>query len=301
MAGPVHDEWPSTRWALSAPASRALLRAPVPPGGVEPLTLALKELVVRGAVRLERVKRPGRVARGRDAAAVRVVPGAPGVDAVLRPALDLVGGLRRRELVRADGSGDRVHAVLLDDLASLSERRREAYRDDHVLPALERHGLATIRTLRVLGVVVRQRAALTERGFEAQDELRRWLEVGEDRVSGWAASDPARALAFAGGAGAALLLMPEVHRELHVLYHRDAVGDGGVADGAWPGSRAREGDEPRDALDEWSEAGTFGLGDGWLDASGFDRMDLAWGAIDAAVGGGGGDGGGAGGDGGSGG
>ena len=136
----------------------------------------------------------------------------------------------------------------------------------------------------MLGVVVRQRAALAERGFEAQDELRRWLEVGEDRVSGWAASDPARALAFAGGAGAG---------------SADAGGAPGAPRAVPPGRgrgrrrrgrrlagkpRAREGAEPRDALDEWSEAGTFGLGDGWLDASGFDRMDLAWGAIDAAGG-----------------
>ena len=75
---------------------------------------------------------------------MRVERGAPGVDAVLRPALELVGGLRRRALVRADGSGARVEAVLLNDLASVPGRKREAYRDEHVLPALERRGLARV-------------------------------------------------------------------------------------------------------------------------------------------------------------
>ena len=114
-------------------------------------------------------------------------------------------------------------------------------------------------------------------------------------MAGWARSDPARALAFAGGAGAALLLMPGAHRELDMLYpRRDAVGDGGFADGAWPGGDARA-HEPGHALDERGAAETFRVADDWLDATGFDGLDAVWRAIDAAVGGGGGDGGGSGG------
>ena len=84
-------DWPATRWLLTAPESRALLRAPQLPD-LEAIKLALKEVVLRGGLRLERVERPGRLGRGRVTTALRPGIGSPPAEPALRAVLDLVTG-----------------------------------------------------------------------------------------------------------------------------------------------------------------------------------------------------------------
>ena len=142
--------------------------------------------------------------------------------------------------------------------------------------------------------------ALSEDGRAAQRELREWLEAGEKRFGGWASSEPERALAFAGGAGAAVLLMPEIHRELDALHlQREGAGAAGGVGGeaGWAGSSddPARGESAR-VPDAGEATGPFPFDLGAIDLTALGGLDAALGTIDAAVdaSGGGGDGGGGG-------
>jgi hypothetical protein len=169
--------------------------------------------------------------------------------------------------------------------------------------------LFEVRRGRVLWIIPTTRVVYTPSGEEARAELQRWLAVGTRRLSGWADSDPSHALAYAGMAGAALLLMPELFPQLHRLRDQPRTYD---ADGGLSSASAVYPASDRD--DEWNQPGEVpGLELSSLDLSGFDfgsldfgafaGLDAAMSAIDAGVDWGGGDagGGGGGGDGGGGG
>ena len=292
-------DWPASRWLLTAPESRALLRAPELPD-LEAIKLALKEVVLRGGLRLDRVERPGRLGRGRVTTALRPGIGSPPAEPALRAVLDLVSGLEPRPLVLAGPGRAEVRGVLLEHVATAVRKRLGSYRDETLLPTLERRGLARAESAKTLGLLPRCRVALSEDGRAAQRELREWLEAGEKRFGGWARNDPERALAFAGGAGAAVLLMSEVHRELDaLLLQREGAGAvGGVGgEAGWAGSSDDPARGESARVPDAGEAGDpFPFDLGAIDLTALGGLDAALGTIDAAVdaSGGGGDGGGGG-------
>ena len=109
----------------------------------------------------------------------------------------------------------------MEDFAK--EARREfsrslaGYVNDCVYPSLVERGLMRVDETTRMGVFRRRRSVLTPDGHDAAAELDEWLRVGRDRVEGWARSSPEHALAYAGGAGAAILLMPELYPEFERL------------------------------------------------------------------------------------
>jgi hypothetical protein len=129
----------------------------------------------------------------------------------------------------------------------------------------------------------RRQYALTTAGRDAAAELDEWLRVGRDRVEGWARNESQRALAYAGGAGAAILLMRELYPEFDQIGKRIVTGaEPGVFDfGAFWGADA-------------GDAGAFDAFDS------FDGIDAGvdagagWGGDGGGGNGGGGDGGGGG-------
>jgi DNA-binding MarR family transcriptional regulator len=251
-------EWPAERWGLTAPESYVLYSAPTVSGS-EAFKLALRELALRRAIRMERHG----MRRGTGTAS----------EPALEPVLEVFNRAARG-----------VDVVRVNDLAREAKRAFgrsfAGYVNDHVYPSLEQRGLIRAEESRFLGILRRRRHRLTPEGREALDELREWLWVGEDRLGRWVRDDPDRALAYAGGAGASLLLMSGLYPELERLGRRfleggDAPLGGGVLD-----------------IGLFSEE----AGGGGLDSidAGFDAGG-AFGGFGDGGGGGGGDGGGGGG------
>jgi hypothetical protein len=260
-------EWPSTRWRLTAPESY-VLQIPQPLQSVHAFKLALRELVLRRALLLEQPESAGLIGRRRPKSVVRAGPEYASVsEPALIPLLELHA--RSRERRGLDG-------VLVEDFASAARREFTrsfaGYVNDHVYPSLAERGLMELEESKRLGVVRRRVHVLTPAGREAAAELDEWLRIGYERLADWGRAEPQRALAYAGGAGAAILLMPSLYPEFnrlgkHVLLYGEA-GAGG----------------PEGTPDDF-------------DFGGFDGFDAGF---DAGGGWGGGDGGGGGGDGGGG-
>jgi hypothetical protein len=278
---PRPGDWPSSRWRLTAPESYVLQR-PRPLSAVEAFKLALRELVLRRALRVERLEGSGLLSRRRPRTVLRAGPEYGAVsEAALRPLLELHARVPvRREL----------DEPLMEDFAK--EARREfsrslaGYVNDWVYASLVDRGLMRVVETTRLGLFRRRRRVLTPDGQDAAAELDDWLRVGRDRVEDWARSSPDHALAYAGGAGAAILLMPELYPEFEQL-----------------GRRALTQGEPAATVGDGSGPFDFGLFGGGTDGGGFDSFDAfdSFDSIDAGVdagvgwgGGGGGDGGGGG-------
>ena len=164
----------------------------------------------------------------------------------------------------------------------------------------------TSETRKFLDVFETQRKGWTDTGRAAVDELERWLQVGRERFGEWVSDDPAKALAYTSGAGAAILLMGDAYPEFaqlerHLAERRSAGGDGGYADGGDTGDAADDDDDRAGLEADLSGADLDGIDLGTLgeDPGGLDGLDAAFGAIDLGVdAGGGGDAGAGGGDGG---
>jgi hypothetical protein len=199
--------------------------------------------------------------------------------------------------------------VLVEDLAKMARREftrsLAGYIDRHVSPSLVQRGLLRTEEYRRFGLFARRRHVFTSAGREAADELDQWLRIGHERLRDWVHGDPARALAYAGGAGAAVLLR-SLYPELDLLAEHareHAAAGAGAGGGEWPA----------DATDATAGPGTdVGVGPAQargdvealdlsaleLDVGAFDGLDRAFGALDAGVDAGagfGGDGGGGGG------
>ena len=304
-------DWPATRWNLTAPESY-VLNSVGDGSGVEAFKLAVKELVARGALRIEPVETRGRLgARKRQSALTQGPQFGRGAGRSLAPVLEVFANAEKRTLQSTEASrgGARpVEGVLVEALAKAARKQLggfDRYRDECVVRGLEERGLMTVSTRRVLGVFASSRKGWTESGRQAVDELEEWMRVGRERVRRWALDDPAKALAYASGAGAAVLLMGDLYPDFEPLEQRLAERGGGRAGGGEGGASGHEG-EPADAEPSAADSGELELGGLELDFGGlgssFDSIDAG---IDAGAGGdggfGGGDGGGGGGDGGGGG
>jgi hypothetical protein len=135
--------------------------------------------------------------------------------------------------------------------------------------------------VQVSGPFRRRRHVRTEAGEQGAAELDEWLHVGRERIEEWAREHPERVLAYAGGAGAAILLMRDLYPEFERI-----------------GKNVLMGGDP--APVPGGDAGGYGDFDsGGFDAfDSFDTFDGIDAGVDAGGGFGGGDGGGGGGNGG---
>ena len=130
------------------------------------------------------------------------------------------------------------------------------------------------------------------------------MRVGRERLGDWVSDDPAKALAYTSGAGAAILLMGDAYAEFALLERhlaeRQAVSGGGGDGTADIGTFAGDEDRAEAGSDlTGADLGTLDLGTLGTDFGGFDGLDAAFGAIDFGIdAGGAGDGGGGGGNGG---
>jgi hypothetical protein len=269
---PDRRDWPAARWLVTAPESY-VLQLPRHLSSVEAFKLALRELVLRRALQVEQRERAGFLVRRRPKHVLRIgTRSESGSEPALAPLLDLAA--RMPERPELDG-------VPVEDFAKAARREftrsLAGYVNECVYPALVDRGfMRPVESARWPGNR-RRRYVRTEAGEDAAAELDEWLRVGRERVEDWARDEPERALAYAGGAGAAILLMPSLYPEFDKLGKQVvAGGDAALAHG-WPGDL---------------DLGSF---DG--DLGGFDGIDAG---VDAGGGFGGGDGGGGGGDGGGG-
>ena len=312
-------EWPGTSWKLTAPESFVLLNGPAASGS-EAFKLGLMELVARNVVQLETVTRGGTFGRTKQVALLRDGSRA---NAPREQPLTAIWELYRRcRATLVDG----LPTVPVEDLARAAARHYHPlgrYVAEDVLPALEARGFYERRAARILWIFPTTRHQLTVQGDAARAELREWLSVGEGRLAGWVDPYPAQALAYAGAAGAALLLMPGLFPDLRRLRDQSATStsDGGSSV-AWVGASGADdsdGERPDVEPGELQGGGldvpgidvsglalpSFDLGGfdfGSLDLSAFDGLESVMSAIDSSVdAGGGGDSGGGGGDGGGGG
>ena len=164
------------------------------------------------------------------------------------------------------------------------------------------------RADRLAADLASKRPTWTARGGEAVDELERWLQVGKQCFRGRVSADPSKALAYTSGAGAAILLMDDLHPDFAVLgqhfaERRLAGGGGGDGGGAEFGEEAGAHsslnlpDADVGGVDPGApEVDLGGLDLGALESSvsGFEGLDAAFSAIDLGIVAGGGDGGGGG-------
>ncbi len=269
-------DWPSERWRLTAPESY-VLQIPRPLSSVEAFKLALRELALLRALRVEQLEEAGFLGRRRRRTVLRT-----GTQRVSEPALTPLVELHSRTRER-----DGLDGVLVEDYAKQARRAftrsLAGYVDDHVYPALAERGLME---LQVSGPFRRRRHVRTEAGEQAAAELDAWLRVGRERIEEWAREHPERVLAYAGGAGAAILLMRDLYPEFERIGRNALMGGDQASVGGEAGAFGDTGGDSFDAFDSFDSFDSF-------DA--FDGIDAG---VDAGGGfggdGGGGDGGGGG-------
>jgi hypothetical protein len=217
------SEWPP-RWELTAPETH-VLRHRGDAYRDEPFKLAVKELVARRVLRVERVKSPRPLGRKPCYALVDGPLIGTELAQPLTPVIDVYRKARRQSLdALRDGSTVAVplQGVLVRDLAKAARkefRSTERYRERHVAPALVDRGLLRpgwgVRGLRPVADY-----DWTAAGREADAQLSEWLALGHQNLSRWTAGDLARGAAYAAGAGAVVLLMYDLYPELEDLGRR---------------------------------------------------------------------------------
>jgi hypothetical protein len=216
----VADErdWPAARWNLTAPESY-LLQLPKPVLSSQTFRLALRELVLRGALEIEQPAEAGLLRRRkrtllRAGTRYHAIP-----EHALTPILRLHADVPERR--GYDG-------VVLEDLARAARRAftrsLAGYVNDHAYPSLVGRGLMGEHADRGRWPRRGARYFRTPEGDEAAAELDEWLDIGRARVEEWSKTDPERALAYAGGAGAAILLMPDLYPQFDRIGRNADVG-----------------------------------------------------------------------------
>ena len=307
-----------TPWRWSAPESFVLLNGPSA-DGAEAFKLGVLELVTRNALKIVNVEESGMLGRRKTTAVLVEGSGSNVPDnQALRSIWDLYQQQRQRTFK------DGTVGVPVADLAQAASRRYKTlgkYLEQDVLPQLVEQGLYVREERRTLMIFRSTRYTLTPEGETARDDLRGRMDLAEREFAGWVRTDPARAMAFAGLAGAALLLMPALYPELQLMAGLLRPGDSGGDDGgddaddgdaavvgaAGAAGTEGEGADPVTADSGGLDFGSAGLGGldvsglSSLDFSAFDSIGDAFSAIDASVDSGGGDSGGSDGGGGDGG
>jgi hypothetical protein len=177
--------------------------------------------------------------------------------------------------------------VAVDDLARVAARKYGSlgrFVSHEVLPPLVERGLFEARKTRVLMIFSTTHYVLTTEGQVARAELEQWLAAGRDRFGEWVGTDTRQALAYAGAAGAALLLMPPLFPELRRLREQtqqvSAGDDGDIATGSASVASLTNSDA---LLGDGSsiDLGQLDLGNLAADLGGFDFANLSLEVFDA--------------------
>jgi hypothetical protein len=200
-------------WGLSAP-ELCVLRREGRGDGREALRMAVLELIVRGALRLDFGGRSRRyVSVQRTDVGVHLDPPVAAVAACL-------------------GSAPMSLRSLEHELSLMWATPHEFVWSE-VVPALCDRGvaqrMARRRGLRWMG----NRLVLTECGRTARAQLGEQLTVLEERLGGWLAEDAAGAVAYVAEAGAAVLLAPAAWRHVARLYACVPAQRASGASGMW--------------------------------------------------------------------
>jgi hypothetical protein len=300
-------EWPKAGWQLTAPESYVLRYGAYQDAGVEPFKLAVKELVVRRALLVKQTETRRFLGRIRACSALKEGPRAA---AVTEPSLTIVLALYRRLAGprsatgrRSGAPGNQNGAVPMTSFVRAARKqfggRLGKYRDPHVVGALAQRGLVEKAADPLATVFPRTRWFWTDAGAAADENLERWLTIGRLHLRRWVWDDPSRALAYAGGAGASILLLNQLHgvelgglaQRVHERagWHAGSGGEGLVlAPAAASGTEGAP--APTDpAGDHWP--GVDALGDldfGAFDFGALDGIGGEFVAFDVGAGGGGG-------------
>lgn len=186
------------RWGLSAPASQVLLTGAATPN-TWAVGLALKELVLRRALRLgkERRRRFLVVHRTVDTLTLERWPKLPGSE---RSLLGVMEAFPKAAIFRSDAGAVPIEAVVKE--VQRWYRPGGGYVQDEVLPELQRQGY-----YRIVELQSGQEWQLTETGFQKLAELRSMQETGRTKFPGWLHEDPGNAAAYLTSAGATVLLL----------------------------------------------------------------------------------------------
>jgi len=295
-------EWPSSPWECAAPESYVLLHFQKYQAN-KALKLGVLELIARKKftlvdvarrTALSRRKRDSLLTSGTDNARLTHTP------LTLASLRDVFTALPSKTFERWDQTPPQeAFGVLVSEFATGVVKQLggsvDGYVDKVVRPTLVERGWVLRESYRVLGVIPAKRWALTTAGVAAQGDLLWRIQYGNRELGKLVDDDPARAVAFLGLAGAAVLLMDDARPHLQRLRER-------LEAGAQPPSLA---DTTSMGIMDGGGAGAVDLGGldgaGGLDLGALDAVDAAFSGIDAGVdaGAGGGDGG-SGGDGGGG-
>ncbi|MDP8923721.1 MAG: hypothetical protein M3O34_12675, partial [Chloroflexota bacterium] len=274
-----------TAWQLSAPESFVLLNGPKAVGA-EAFKLGVLELVTRNVFKIVNVEEPGM--RGRRKTTAVLVEGTAS-SAASGAALQSIVELYRQQRQRTFKDG--TIGVPVAELARAATRRYKTlakYRDQEILPSLVERGLYRREERRTLGIFKSTRYELTPEGEAARSDLESRIELANREFGGWVRGEPARAMAFAGLAGAALLMMPSVYPELQLMAEgMPAASDFAAGDAGSVGGSTGAGLDV--ASTGGAEVGGLDLGGldmnslSALDLSAFDSIGDAFSAIDSGV------------------
>lgn len=288
--------WPTTPWELTAPESYVLLNGPSA-SGAEALKLAALELVARGLLRIVEAEEVGPFGSQRPA---RVLVRARGARPPTTPVLASVWTLYTGIPPRTFGEG--IEGVPIDELAREAQSRYKPLRrfvERVIMSNLIERGLYTYEQYRIFWFFPASRLVLSPAGAAARADLEERLAMARAQFGGWATADPARALAFAGLAGAALLLAPSLYPDLQRLGHQQPASttDSGFVPAATTINSDDRSPEPDQAPLESEQTmphldltGFDPTGGGFtFDLGALDSLDSAFSAIDLAVDSSGGD------------
>jgi hypothetical protein len=213
QAGTGRDAPPLDRWLLEA-AETAVLADRLVGGEAAVVNSAVRELVARDLIRVDDTHSDRHQHSMR-----RVRPGAADADAVTSQPLDALLGVFATAVKRygADGVTIRRFAALIGDRYA-----RHGFVYEEVEPYLEKLGLVTSEQVRLLGIGLWSRAALTEPGRTTCSLLDAWLDLF---ASGPPADQQTR-LALLDAAGS-----------VPILFATGPVFDAWLARGAVPTAR----------------------------------------------------------------
>lgn len=289
--------WPTTAWELTAPESYVLLNGPSA-SGAEALKLAVLELVARGLLRIVEAEEAGPFGSQRRARVLVRTRGArPPTTPVLASVWTLYTGIPPRTF------GEGIEGVPVDELAREAQSRYKPLRrfvERVIMSNLIERGLYTYEQYRIFWFFPASRLVLSPAGAAARADLEERLATARAQFGGLSTADPARALAFAGLSGAALLLAPALYPDLQRLGRQQPAGaaDSGFVPVAATNADSDEPPAGPDQAPAESEqimpqldlTGFDPTGGGFtFDLGALDSLDSTFSAIDLAVDSSGGD------------
>jgi hypothetical protein len=185
--------------------------------------LAIVELVARGLLRVVDVQQAGFLGQTHTTSVlVRGDTSSPPSDGPLRSIMELVDQIEPTTF--PDGTSG-IPGARLVDAARARYGSLDRFVTEEVLPDLERRGLYTRESSKILWLFPVTRWRLTPAGQQALAELQRLMALGDQRFSGWVDDNPGQALAYTALAGSALLLMSSSYPDMQRL-NSSGVGGG---------------------------------------------------------------------------